>query len=118
MSWDKLKVILGVITSIIFLVGIIVAVESYFAKNKDVETVVEKLEKNDELIQQRVDISIIDDQIFQQEQQIYRIKDLTSIERIEKPMTPVEKEILDKNKKRLEELKQRREKKIERYEQK
>jgi len=118
MSWDKLKVILGVITSIIFLIGIVIVVESYFAKNEDVETVVEKLEKNDELIHQRLDLGIIDDQIFQQEQQIYRIKDLTSIERKVKPMTPVEKEVLDKNEKRLEELKQRREKKIERYEQK
>jgi hypothetical protein len=117
MTWDKLKVILGVITSVIFLIGIMFTINNYFAKNVDVEVAVERLEENDKLIKDRVDISIVDDQIFQQEQQIYRIKDWAAIERKEREMTSIEKETLEKQEKRLEELRIKRERKIKDYEQ-
>lgn len=117
MTWDKLKVILGVVTSLIMIFGVIYALSNYFAKTEDVEMAVNKLEENDELIHERVDISIIDDQIFHQEQQIYRIKDINAFERSEKPMTPFQKESLERQEKRLEDLEKKRERKIKMYEQ-
>lgn len=121
----KAKLIIGVIVGLIIIGTAILAVNSYFAKSDDVAKTVqiiqkehEELENRDQLAQERLDISITDDQIFQQEQHIQQMKNYRIFE--QKAQIPelsyMEKEALDKAEVRLDELKIIKSTKIKRYE--
>jgi hypothetical protein len=101
MKAEKLKVILAIVVSLIVIFGVVLAVVNYFAKQSDLS-----------LVGERLDISIVDDQIFQMEQDILRMK----IEMRKEPMTDQEKELLTVQRQRLDELKGRREDKLKDYE--
>ncbi|HUS49503.1 MAG TPA: hypothetical protein VMZ91_05025 [Candidatus Paceibacterota bacterium] len=118
MNISKIKNILTIAVVIMTLAGTLFAIEKYFAKTSDVDTSIKILENKDNKLEERLDINIVDDQIFYQQQQVYRIKDLATLERKEKEMTHIEKELLKESQNRLEELKEKRKKKIEQYENK
>jgi len=118
MNTNKIKTIATIILIFVTLTGTLFAVEKYFAKTSYVDTSIKILENKDNKLEERLDINIIDDQIFYQQQQVYRIKDLATLERKEKEMTHIEKELLKESQNRLEELKEKRKKKIEQYENK
>lgn len=104
MKTEIIKAIAGFIIASITIVGAIFAIERYFAKSEEVVS----LKNTDQLINERLDISIIDDQIYQLEQQISKIKDWNQFEQ-KAPvpeLTPIEKEILDKTEQKLKELKE------------
>lgn len=115
---EKVKVFLGIIVAIIMIGGSVFGIEKYFAKTSVVKAAVVELKNNDQSLSERLEISIMDDQIFQQEQTIQRIEDWKRFEqrKIEPELTPIEKDTLDKAKKRLSELEFRKEDKIKQYE--
>ena len=126
MKLEKVKLIAGIIIAIATIVGIILGVDRYFAKSGDVAVQVKemeedhrKLEIKDELVQERLDISISDDHIFQQQQHIQQLKNHHIFEqRKEIPkLTSMEKEAMKNAIERLEKLKKARGNKIKRYEQ-
>jgi hypothetical protein len=90
----------------------------HFAKTEYVEKAVVKLENTDQSLSQRIEIGIIDDQIFQQEQTIQRIEDWQRYaQRKDQPvLTPIEKETLQKARARKAQLENRKEDKIKQYE--
>ncbi len=110
---EKIKTILYIIIAGIAIIGAIIGVNNYFAKTEDIEA-------KHQLIDERLDIAIIDDQIFQQEQQIQRIENFRMFEQktIEPELTLIEKEVIEKNRERLKELKDKKAEKIKRYEEK
>ena len=99
-----IKLAFYIILSMIGIVSAVVAFMSYFAKAKTVE-----------LIQERVDIGISNDQIFQQEQQVRQWENESKFQKRKKPPSDTEKKIIEEEEKRLKELEQAREEKIERY---
>jgi len=115
---DKMKFILYVIIALITIGGSAFAIEKYFAKESQVQAAVADLKSSDASLSDRIELSIIDDQIFQQEQTIQRIEDWRRFEqRKEEPeLTLIEKDTLKKAKKRLTDLEKRKEEKIKRYE--
>lgn len=122
---DKVKFVFYIVVAVVTILGAIFAVDKYFAKSEMVNTLSDELKqrydalvKKDVLINERVDISIIDDQIFQQEQTIQKIEDWQRFEQraVEPELTPIERETLDKAKTRLETLRTRKEDKIRQYE--
>lgn len=114
---DKTNTYLKIIVSIIAIVGAIIAVNSYFAKTKDVEQEIIKFETNDHLLNERLDISITDDQIFQQQQQIQQMEIKHTFEqKAQVPeLTPMEKEALEQAQKRLKKLEEEKAAKIKKY---
>ena len=120
MQLTKAKTIVGIITGLITIVGAIFLIEAYFAKSGDVDEKFKEVKVERTLIQQRLDISISDDQVFQQQQRVKRVGDLR-YEKKEREMTEEEEkeltELIEEEKKELRKLEKRREKKIERYEQ-
>jgi uncharacterized small protein (DUF1192 family) len=102
---EGLKVFVIILTAITMSVSILVAITSYFAKSSTVE-----------LIDERLDISIMDDRINQQQHEIDRNKALIEFERKEAEKTAAEEEILMKQAMELEELKQARNQRYEQYE--
>ena len=126
MKLDKVKIIVAIVLGAIAIVGTILTVDKYFAKTEDVNTAVEEIEKEhlalegkDELVQERLDISITDDQIFQQQQQIQQMKNYHIFEQKEEipEMTPMEKDAMNNAEEKLKELKVKKANKIKRYEQ-
>lgn len=124
MKLDKVKIIIVIIFAAITIIGTVLTVDKYFAKAVDVEETVKVIEKEhkeleakDELVQERLDISITDDQIFQQKQQIQQMKNYHIFEqKTEIPeMTPMEKEAMKNAEIRLDELKLEKVMKIQRY---
>jgi hypothetical protein len=117
-SLEKAKFIVYIVLAAITMLGAIFGVERYFAKESEVQAAVSELQKSDNSLSQRVEIAIIDDQIFQQEQTIQRFEDWQRFEqrKVEPELTPIEKETLAKAKDRLEKLEQRKEEKIKQYE--
>lgn len=124
MKLDKVKIIIGLFVAAITIIGTVLTVDKYFAKAGDVEKTVKiieeehkELEIKDELVQERLDISITDDQIFQQKQQIQQMKNYHIFEqKAEIPeMTPMEKEAMKNAEIRLGELKLEKVMKIQRY---
>ena len=115
---DKFKNSCCIILTIIALGTSAFAIEKYFAKTSDVQAAVTKLDKNDQSLNQRIEIGIIDDQIFQQEQEIQRIEDWQRYaQRKEKTiLTPIERDTLEKAKTRKAKLEKRKEDKIKEYE--
>jgi hypothetical protein len=113
-SLEKAKFIVYIVLAAITMLGAIFGVERYFAKESEVQAAVSELQKSDNSLSQRVEIAIIDDQIFQQEQTIQRFEDWQRFEqrKVEPELTPIEKETLAKAKDRLEKLEQRKEEKI------
>ncbi len=125
MKLDKVKVILAIIVALIAIIGTILTVDKYFAKSEDVEKAVQLIEKEhkelenkDNLASERLDISITDDQIFQQEQHLQQMKNLRIFEqRTEMPeLTPMEKEAIKSAEERLDNLRIQKVEKIKRYE--
>jgi hypothetical protein len=126
MKLEKVKLIIGITIAATTIVGIILGVDRYFAKSADVNTKViameedhKKLEIKDELAQERLDISISDDHIFQQQQHIQQMKNYSIFEqRKEIPeLTSMEKEAMKNAEERLDKLKKEKKDKIKRYEQ-
>lgn len=124
MKLDKVKIIIGLLVAAITIIGTVLTVDKYFAKAGDVEETVKIIEKEhkeleikDELVQERLDISITDDQIFQQKQQIQQMKNYHIFEqKAEIPeMTSMEKEAMKNAEIRLGELKLEKVMKIQRY---
>jgi hypothetical protein len=115
---DKIKSVVYILLAIVTIGGTAFGVEKYFAKASDVAATTAKLENSDKLINQRLEISIIDDQIHREQMQIQRIEDWGKIEqRTEVPkLTIIEAEVLDKAKVRLEKLEKRKVDKINQYE--
>ncbi len=122
----KVKIVVGIIVGIFAIIGgvyafggAIIVIEKYFAKTDEVDTVVNKLEETDELINERVDLSIMNDHINREEQNIQRMKDLRMYEQrtIEPDLSLIEKEVLEKAENRLVKLRKVREGKIKIYEQ-
>ena len=125
MKLEKIKLIVTIIIAIGALVGIVLAVDSYFAKSEDVGVAIksieaehEDLEAKDELVQERLDISITDDQIFQQRQHIQQMRNYHIFEQKEEipPLTSMEEDALKKANKRLDDLVKVKDAKIEKYE--
>jgi len=125
MKLEKVKLITGLILAFVAIIGTILTVDGYFAKSEDVNEQVKmiedehkELEGRDKLVQERLDISITDDQIFQQEQQIQQMKNFHIFEQKQEipEMTPMEKEALKNAEGRLGELKKVKAAKIKRYE--
>ena len=110
--------IFGVIVAVIMIGGAFFGVEKYFAKTSEVKAAVVELKSSDQSISERLEISIMDDQIFQQQQTIQRFEDWQRFEqRTAAPvLTPIEQETLEKAKKRLFVLEQRKADKIKAYE--
>lgn len=119
MKLDKVKIIVIIVLAVITVVGTVLTVDKYFAKAEDVKIVVEAIESRDELVQERLDISITDDQIFQQQQQIQQMKNYHIFEQKEEipEMTSMEKEAMKNAEERLSSLKVKKADKIKRYEQ-
>ena len=115
---EKIKLWSCVIIAIVTIVGTIFAVERYFAKTSAVDKQVNELKNNNHLTNERLDIAITDDQIFQQEQTVQRIRDIKVFEqkKREPEMSQIEKETLKKAEDRLKELKKRKEDKLKSYE--
>ena len=116
MKTENIKTFFYIILSLIALGGAVFGIERYFAKSQQVEKEVQRLEKHDKLFEERLEIGILDDRIYQQRQEVYRIRDLTSIERKERDLTEAEKEILKKKKGELEKWETKRDEKIRYYE--
>lgn len=118
MKLEKIKIYVALAIAAITIIGAVITVDKYFAKSGDVEITVKDLEVKDELVQERLDIAITDDQIFQQEQHIQQMTNYHIFE--QKPdipeMTPMEKEALKKAGERLEMLKGVKAEKIKKYE--
>lgn len=117
---NSVKLIFYIVLAGISFGGTIVGIDHYFAKTEDIK----QLEKNhielraeDQLNKERLDISITDDQIFQQEQHIQQMENSRVFEqRVEIPeLTPMEKEAIDKSEKRLKVLEAEKKEKIKRY---
>lgn len=124
MKLEKIKLIIGIIIGVATICGIVIGFDRYFAKSEDVESQVKeieaehkKLEIRDELVQERLDMAITDDQIFQQQQQIQQMKNLHIFEQKAelKEMSPMEKEALSAMEERLSELKAEKVLKAETY---
>ena len=114
----KAQTILCIIVSCIFIIGALFGVNSYFAKDSEFQIVTIKSKKNDQLLSERLDIAILEDDIKYQQRQIERIEDWSRIEqKVEKPeFTLIEKEALDKAKKELQKLEKERAEKKKLYE--
>ena len=117
MKLEKIKLIVGLFIALATLVGIVLTVDKYFAKSEEVEISVGEIKNENELVQERLDISITDDQIFQQQQHIQQMKNYQIFEqRSEAPeLTSLEKEALKNAEERLEELKSIKSEKLETY---
>jgi len=104
-----------VITALTVIIGGALSVNQNFAKSTDVA----KLQSHDELLGERLDISIVDDQIFQVEQQIQQMQNYSIFEQRADPTppTPMEEQALYFEQQRLEELKVEKKRRIESYEQ-
>jgi len=136
MKLKKVQLIISIVIGLTVIVGTILTVNNYFAKTEDVNIKVEeiqlkvdskveeieeehrKLETRDELVQERLDISITDDQIFQQQQHIQQMRNLRVFEvRSSLPeLTPMESAAMESAEGRLDELKVKKATKIRRYE--
>jgi len=114
---ENLKLYLAVFVVAASAIGVVLTVDRYFAKSGDVEKAVEVLKTSDELIEERLDISIIDDQIAQQQNYIQRMEDWNVFEQKaqEPQLTQLEEETLEKAKERLEELKKKKEQREKQY---
>ena len=117
-SIEKVKFIFFIILGSITIGGTLFGIERYFAKTRDVRAVDVQSKNRDKSLTEIIDISIINGQIFQQEQTVQRIEDWKRFEqRKEEPeLSPIETETLIKAKKRLTYLEERKEEKIKHYE--
>lgn len=129
MELGKIKIVIAIVIGLITISGAIIGFENYFAKDaevkedvqavkEDVKEEVKVREENDELINERVDLAISDDRVFQQEQQIQQMENYQIFEQRSAPVdpTPMEKEALKQAGVRLGALKAQRAKKVRRYE--
>ena len=126
MKLEKIKIIIAIVVAVITMIGTILTIDKYFAKTEEVKKAVEKIDKEhaeledqDRLVQERLDISITDDQIFQQQQQILQMKNYYIFEQKKDipEMTPMEIEAIKNAEERLEKLEKVKVEKIKRYEQ-
>ncbi len=104
MKTETVKTVLYIVLALITIVGAVATFLWYFAPAKTVE-----------LLHERIDLGITDDRIFQQRQDIDRMRALAEFERREKPPTKPEQQMIDIQQQRPEELKKERQQKIERY---
>lgn len=121
---DYIKNTFYIIISLAAIGSIVFGITSYFATSSQVEEEIQKVEKShqaltatDDVIAERVDLNISDDRIYQQQQQIRRIKDLTKIEINPNPrsLTEAEKEVIQEKETMLQKLEKEREAKLQYY---
>ena len=91
-----ISIIVSIIVASFAIIAGIISFEKYFAKSEevkeDIKLVNEKFEENDQLLSERLDISIINDDIRYEQQQIQRVKIGGKIEKRE--LTDTEKEMV------------------------
>jgi len=105
-----ISTIIGIVTCLILITGAIIGIDKYFAKTDDVE-------KNDQLIIERLDLSITEQEIYKEQQKIQEVEEWRRFEQREvKPdLTPIEEKTLKERQERLEDLKNKREETLKRY---
>lgn len=115
---EKVKFVFYIIIGSIIIGTALFGVDRHYAKTSEVNAAVSQSVNGDKSLNQRIEIGILDGQIFQQEQTIQRIEDWQRYaQRKEQPvLTPIEKETLQKAKTRKAQLENRKEDKIKAYE--
>lgn len=93
-----IKVILAIICSVMMLIGILFSIDARFTKSSTTEK-----------IDNRLELNIQDDRIFQKRQDVERYKSMTKFKRKEEPPTVSEKEVIQHEEENLMQLKQQRE---------
>ena len=106
MNQDAIKFAGWIIFGLISLATVVISVNAYFAKTIQVEAV-----------EDRLDLKIVDDRVFQQEQQIQQMRNYTVFQRQESEpeFTPMEIETLKKAEERLYDLKAEKNRKEQAY---
>lgn len=118
----KTKLILGVIIALAAVITILFNAYNHFAKEEQVnEKIVEvkkEVEKNDSLIVERLDLSIIQQQISQEEEKRHNIRQEQRYELREVPreLTEIEKEALEEAEKNIKKLEEKEKESLKRYE--
>ena len=110
----KIKFLAWIIFTASAILATVFSLYHYFAKTEDVQ----QLERHDVLLEERLDIAIVDDQIFQVEQQVQQMKNYTIFEQRTNSveLSSLEKEAIEDAESRLDELKKEKKRKIESYE--
>lgn len=113
--FEKIKPILYIVLAMVTLGGAIVTIDRYVAKEEDVK----HLEIQDQLLAERLDIAITDDDIREAEHMVQRMEDWTKFEQktAQPELTPMEQEALEAAKKRVGILKKERADKKQAYDQ-
>ncbi len=99
----------------ITLAGTVLAIDRYFAKKTSVDAMAKQMDTSIDIITERMDIGITDDQIFRQQQVIRKWEVNAKFEKRKDGPTDIEHEIIEQEKVRLSQLQQQRREKIERY---
>jgi len=107
MKTEAVKFVGWALFSLITLAGVVISINNYFAKTIQFEAV-----------EDRLDLKITDDRVFQQQQQIQQMRNYTVFQRqeAEPVLTPLEQEALKKAEIRLRELEAEKKHKEELYE--
>ena len=115
---EKIKLFFYIILALIAVFTAVFAIERYFAKSEDVNKKIKTLKNDDQLLNERLDMAIIEDSIDYQQRQVQRIEDWKRVEQktVEPELTVVEKEVLEKAKKEIERLEKERIEKKREYE--
>jgi hypothetical protein len=104
MKLEKIKLILGIIISVVALVSVTLGVDNYFAKSKDITV----LKGVDESLHHRIELKTIDDRIYQQYQQKIRIQDKIVMQMISREPTEAEKEAISGKEEAIKKLEKER----------
>ena len=96
MNKENVKYFGWILFSLISLATVVISIDAYFAKSIQVDAV-----------QERLDLQITEDRVFQQQQQIQQMKNYQIFERqqSEPELTPLEAEAIKKAEEQLHELK-------------
>jgi len=100
---EKANKIIPIIVGLIAIGTVVISVDRYFSRSMD-------------KVSDRQDISVLDSQVYRQEQRVIRAKEKAHIKRKKRKPTPVELDLIKAEEMRLLELEARRNKKIEQYE--
>jgi hypothetical protein len=100
MNREAVKFAGWIVITLATIATVIVSINAYFAKSTEVG-----------IVEERLDLKIVDDRIFQQEQQIQQMKNYQIFQRAEPEpeLTPMEEEAIRQAETRLRQLEQERE---------
>ena len=116
MKLEKVKLIIGIVVGLFAIGGSLLAVTSYFATAEDVEEKHIQLERTDALIAERMEIAIIEDRIYQQQQSKNRIEDKIVMQTVPREPTEAEKEAVREKEEEIARLEKERDEKQKFYE--